>query len=237
MKKYFIFVLLVVAGLALVSCNKGKDQNNPENSQETPQNNPQDSTETNSYPYLTLSDITPFQLLSLSDAETKLTQMGFIGGYTGKAEVYEKYAYSKGNDSLFLVLDSTNIVNEVVYLASKGILPDSAKGWLKHIPEKIKVAANIAQLIGSSEVPFYIGSSMRKTTQNYADYLIMVNNLVPEGDVYAEWYLQKPDSIDGYYYAAGIHYKYTKNKDRAYLAAAVYKNIVNKPEPVDPTDE
>ena len=225
MKNYFLFAIMVSL-FAFSGCN----QNTPTNPSGDNDGGNGGSGDISSYPYLTLGDITPLQLLSLSDAETKLTQMGFAGGYTGSANLYEKYTYSKGQDSIFLLLDSTNTVNEVVYLASKGIEPDSAKGWLKHIPDTIKVPANIVQLTGDSEVPFYIASSMRKSAQNYANFLTMVDNLEPEGDVFAEWYLQKPDTFKGYHYSAGISYKYTKNKDRAYLAVAVFKDT-NKPEP------
>ena len=81
MKKYFVFILLVFAGLALVSCDKGKAQNNPENSQENTQTNPQDSTEINPLPYLRVDDLMPLQMISLRLAEEKLAERGYEGGW------------------------------------------------------------------------------------------------------------------------------------------------------------
>ena len=61
MKKIFLYAMIAFVSIALMSCNKDK-------------NNVDDPTTENPYAYLRLSDITPLHMISLAKAEEKLRQ-------------------------------------------------------------------------------------------------------------------------------------------------------------------
>ena len=247
MKKYFIFILLVVAGLALVSCDKSKDQNNPENAQENtqndPQTNPQDSTGSNPYPYLRLEDLSPLHLLPIAKAEETVTKMGFKGGWqTKNGEGFYLYVSDSKTDSIFLETDSAGIVHIISYQASKGVLPSDAKGWLGHIPEQIILPEKAAQLTGQSILAFFDSYVDLPQGENhcmeYKDYIAKLQDLSTGCLVQAVWGSPIPENHpDGYYGQVIMVYDYTNNKDFVILMLSTFYHKQREPEPViDPTD-
>ena len=252
MKKYFIFVLLVVAGLAIVSCDKGKDQNNAENPQENPQTNPQDSSKTNPYPYLRYTDLEPLLHISLSTAEEQLAKMGYKGGYQsytyyedGKQYTENRYLYlpEDKKDSVMLFPDSEGVVAGISYNASRGVIPSEAKAWLIHIPEKIVIPQRLVKLVDVSELPFTLMREWSKDEircSTYSEYLDAINNKLASGMFIDAWWGAPvaPSAPAGYYGMVAMRYKYINNTDWSNLSIEfAYHEPKNDPEPVDPGEE
>ena len=252
MKKYFIFILLLVAGVALVSCDKGKDQNNAENSQENAQTTPQDSTETNPYTYLRVEDLKQLQLISIADAEAILTKMGYKGGWQTYKDPdgheKEDYLYTSvdNRDTIFLFTDPTFGVYFVHYKASKGVVPSEAKAWLTHIPENYPLQEKAKQISGLSDIPFSAAHLMGPTEDvhiqcsTYDEYLKNLNNLSSGMVVDVRWgsYLVPSDWPTGYYGGVSMDYTYKNNRDAAELVIGFrYHEHVDESGPVMPGDE
>ena len=252
MNKYFVFILLVFAGLVLVSCDKGKDQNNAENPQENPQTNPQDSTEINPLPYLRVDDLMPLQMISLRLAEEKLAERGYEGGwqtYTrcddGKLHEQQNYLYFSEDkkDSIVLYPNSEGLIEGVEYYSSRGVVPSEAKAWLTHIPEKVNIPEKIAEIVGREEIAFNFMQESGKNNiecSTYSEFLETIKNLSSGMFILAAWGEVVPRTAPSGYYGGfiAIKYSYSNNVDAAYLSLSfAYHEQKNDPEPAGPGDE
>ena len=257
MKKYFLLILLLVAGLALVSCDKSKDQNNPADpqgsAQTDPQTNPQDSLNPSPFVYLSYAELEPLLMISLSKAEENLAKMGYKGGFQsytyyedGKEYKEDRYLYTSEDkrDSVILFPNSEGMIEEISYNASKGVIPSEAKGWLTHIPEKIPVPQRISEVISYTEVPFLLMREWVKDEifcQTYSDYLDVINNQLASGMFIDAWWGSGPvptTAPSGYYGGVYMRYKYINNEDWANLYIGFYYHEKEDyPEPIMPGDE
>ena len=252
MKKYFIFIILLVAGVAFVACDKGKDQNNPDNSQENTQTNPQDSTEKNPYPYMRYADLEPLLMISLSKAEEHLAKMGYKGGFQsytyyedGKQYKEDRYLYTPEDkmDSIMLFPNSDGIIEEISYNACKGVIPSEAKAWLTHIPENVTIPERIAKIVGENEMAFMLMREWEKDEikcSTYSEYVDAINNKLSSGMFIDAWWgkMVNPSALSGYYGGfMAMRYKYINNVDWANLGISYKYHTQREPEPVvDPTD-
>lgn len=232
MKKYFIIILLLFVGLALVSCDKGKDQNNAENPLENPQTNPQDSTESNPYPYLRLQDLSSLHLITLSQAEAILKEMGF-------SDKDEKYIYTSSDKKERIVggLNSDGLVEGLSYVASKGIAPNDAKKWLIHISENVTLP-KYKRSIPFAGAYFYdrveedpkIEEEPKYIAKTYSQYIGLLENLASGMRVEVFWEEDNIPEDESVGYSVAIIYRYGNNIDQAILSIASLHRI----EPVEP---
>ncbi len=205
MKKLFTYAIIAFAGIALMSCNK--------------QNNPDDPTSDNPYPYLRVDDLMPLEMISISEAETKLVKMGFNGGwqtymmYGGQDQGY-LYTSADKKDTILLRPNSEGLIKAVTYIGSKGVIPSEAKSWLTHIPEKIKLSESLSEIMGVTEYTFAYANHAdgQETYKTYSEYIGMLNNISSGMFIAAVW-----GTIP---YAPGgvaMYYDYRNNIDQATL--------------------
>ncbi len=216
MKKNLLFVLFAFTGLLLSSCNN--DQNNPEtdkNNQTTPQ------TDTNPYPYLRVSDLMPLELMTIAQAEAKLAEMGYKGGWDATKKGYI-YLSSDKNEKITLGHTSEFGVYQVSYEAEKGVIPSQASPWLKHIAEKVSLPAKAIEISGVKEISFSSGGcrgTKEISCPTYPDFLNMVSDLSSGMLVTGYWGapIVTNNYPTGYYGGIIISYEYEDNKDYAML--------------------
>jgi hypothetical protein len=211
MKKLFTYAIIAFAGIALMSCNK--------------QNNPDDPTSDNPYPYLRVSDLMPLEMISISEAETKLVKMGFNGGwqtYEMYGDQNQGYLYTSADkkDTIILNPNSERLIKEIYYIGSKGTIPSEAKSWLAHVPEKIKLSASLSEIMGVTEYTFVVGgdgSNGQEICETYSEYIGMLNNISSGMFINATWgtYPHAPGGVV-------ITYEYRNNIDRATLVLGYY---------------
>lgn len=212
MKKIFLYAMIAVSGIALMSCDKDKD-------------NAEDPKTDNSYPYLRLTDLTPLHLISLSQAESKLKDMGFkSNGYSNEEDGYIYYSADK-KETIVFGLNNVGETEAVAYIASKGIMPSDSKAWLSHIPETTTLPKyeiplpfggySIAK--GSEEPQFY--------ENNYAEYVNAINNITKGMSVNAIWGEKEVPEDATVGYSVGIVYSYEDNVDQAILSIACSHRI------------
>ena len=224
MKKIFLYAMIAFVSIALMSCNKDK-------------NNVDDPTTENPYAYLRLSDITPLHMISLAKAEEKLARMGYNGGwqkYISDGETYEAYLYTSVSkkDSLFLSPDADGIIESITYFAkNKGVIPSDAKGWLTHIPASVTIPT------WKDSLPFQ-GAGVGNVECNdgaYSQYVSALDNLVSGMDVTAIWGdpMVGGNMPTGDYCGIFMSYYYMNNEDCAYLVLSV-EHHVQQGEPESP---
>lgn len=238
MKKIFMYAMIAFVGIALMSCDKDK-------------NNADDPKTDNPYPYLRVDDLMPLEMVSISQAEEILAQMGFKGGwrtYTiyidGKSYQQEDYLYfSKDKqDSILLFPNSKGLIQEVSYNASRGVIPSDAKAWLTHIPEKVSIPERIAKIVDREDISFLLMREWEKDEifcQTYSEYLEAIKNL-SSGMFIDAWWGSGP--VPNYYptgYYGGIYmrYRYVNNTDWANLYVGFEYHEQNDNEPIMPDAE
>lgn len=206
MKKIFKYAMIAFVGIALMSCDK--DKNNA------------DDPQTNSKEYLQLNDLTPLHLIPLSQAEAKLKDMGFkSNGYSNEEDGYIYYSTDK-KESIVFGLNSNGNTEAVAYIASKGISPSAAKAWLTHIPETTTLPKyeiplpfggySIAN--GNEEPQFY--------EDDYAKYVNVIKGLTQGMSVNAIWGEKEVPQDATVGYSIGMVYSYENNVDQAILHIA-----------------
>ena len=237
MKKIFMYAIIAFVGIALMSCDKDK-------------NNAEDSKTDNPYPYLRVDDLMPLQLLTISQAEEKLAQMGYKGGwqtYTayeeGKSYQQQDYLYFSDDkkDSIFLFPNSAGIIEEISYNASKGAIPSEAKEWLTHIPEIVTIPERIAKIVGREDISFLLMREWEKGEifcQTYSEYLAAIKNL-SSGMFIDAWWGSGPvpnSAPTGYYGGIYMRYRYVNNTDWANLYVGFEYHEQKDNEPIMPPD-
>lgn len=239
MKKIFMYAMIAFAGIALMSCDKDK-------------NNAKDPTTDNPYPYLRVDDLLPLQMISVSQAEEKLAKMGYKGGwqtYTiyedGKSYQQQDYLYftEDKKDSIFLFPNPEGLIEEIAYNASKGIIPTDAKTWLTHIPEKVTIPERIAQIVGRNEIAFFLMCEREKeeiVCKTYSEYLEAIKNLT-SGMFIDAWWGSSPmvatSDPSGYYEVIYMRYRYINNTDWANLSIEFKYHEQKEDKPLDPLTE
>ena len=232
MKKYFIVILLLFIGMVLVSCDKGKDQNNAEDPQENAQTNPQDTTGSNPYSYLRLEDLSSLHLISLSQAEAKLKDMGFT-------DEDEKYVYTSSDKKERIVggLNSEGLVDGLSYIASKGVVPNDAQKWLSHISEKVTLPKYIrsipfagANFYDSVEEDPKMEEEPKYVAKTYQQYISLLENLVSGMRVEVFWEEDNIPEEESVGYSVAMIYRYGDSIDQAILSIASLHRV----EPVEP---
>lgn len=235
MKRIFLYAMIAVSGIALMSCDKEK-------------NNAEDPTSDIPYPYLRVDDLMPLQMISISQAEEKLAKMGYKGGwqtYTtyedGKSFQQQDYLYFSGDkkDSILLFPNAEGLIEEISYNASRGVIPSEAKAWLTHIPEEVTIPERIAQIVGKNKIAFLLMREWEKDEifcQTYSEYLAAIKNLA-SGMFIDAWWGSGPVPISapsGYYGGIYMRYKYVNNTDWAnlYIGFEYHEQQV-LPEPTD----
>lgn len=218
MKKIFLYAMITVSGIALMSCDKDK-------------NNADDPTSDNPYPYLRVDDLMPLQMISISQAEEQLAKMGYKGGwqmYTtyedGKSYQQQDYLYFSRDkkDTILLFPNSEGQIEEISYNASRGVIPSEAKAWLTHIPEEVTIPERIAQIVGKNKIAFLLMREWEKDEifcQTYSEYLAAIKNLA-SGMFIDAWWGSGPvpnSAPSGYYGGIYMRYRYVNNTDWANL--------------------
>ena len=197
------------------------------------QNNPEESK--NPYPYLRLSDLAALHRVPLKNAEAKLAEMSYTGGwqkyYDVRNQAYEEaylYTSKEKQDTIILVPSTNGEIKMVNYIATKGILPADAKSWLTHIPEKASMQnwKDILDFMGGS---VYNYATKQEAGGNYSEYCKAVENITSGTMAQATWH---SESSTGYCYI-NLMYEYSNNTDFAML---VISSEVND-EPIDPDPE
>ena len=234
MKKIFLYGLLF-AFVGLLSACKN-DKNNP------------DEQDSNSYPYLRVSDLMPLELLSISQAETKLANMGYTGGWQkyidedGYQEEGYLYTSKSKKDTIVLDTDPEYGVVTVVYKASKGVIPSEARAWLSHVPEKVTIPQKAIEISGKQNLTFssawtrsLIDGEIIANTNKYSEYLEMTKDISSGIDFGALWGTLAIDSQwpSGYYGGALLFYSYENNRDYAAITIAFYHHEQNDNKPLD----
>ena len=155
---------------ATLTITRGEKQSSDD--KEDP-SNPNDG---KTYPYLTIYDLMPLHLIPLADAESKLMDMGYIAAgvqYFERSELY-RYQYTTTNNDTIALQTSVQkgIIEDVRYIASKGIAPQDAKEWLVHIPESLTLP------VQNRTVEFSGGyaSNLEEIVYNYRDWISFVRN-------------------------------------------------------------
>lgn len=230
-----MYAMIVFVGIALVSCDKEK-------------NNAEDPTSNNPYPYLRVDDLIPLQMISVSQAEEKLAKMGYKGGWQtymiyedGKSYQQQDYLYfSKDKrDSIFLFPNSEGIIEEISYNACKGIIPTDAKAWLTHIPEKVEIPEKVAQIVGKNEIAFLLMREWEKDEifcQTYSEFLESIKNLA-SGMFIDAWWGSGPvpnSAPSGYYGGIYMRYRYVNNIDWANLYIGFEYHEQKEDKPLNP---
>ena len=228
MRKIFLYAMIAFIGIALMSCDKDK-------------NNAEDPTTDNPYPYLRVDDLMPLHSLPIAQAETAINKMGYKGGWQQKGnETFYLYVSDSKNDSIFLEVDSEGIVNTVSYQASKGIIPSDAKGWLSHIPEKVALPEKISKLTQINELPFFVAGletpNDGKAYYTYQEYIKGLQNLSSGMEIIAQWGSGPvPNEYpSGYYGGITMLYSYRNGKDQAILMLYSFYHEQKEDKPIDP---
>lgn len=229
-------MLLCVATMSLVGCKNG-------------QNEPGNPTADNPYPYLRVSDLMPLELLPLSQAEAKLANMGYTGGWQtyidedGKSTGDYLYTSSDKRDTIVLDQDPKYGVVTVVYKASKGIIPSKASAWLSHVPEKVTIPQKAIEISGQKNITFSSawmrglkGGEMLDNTNIYSEYIEMAKDITSGVDFGALWgtLAISTDWPTGYYGGVMMNYSYENNQDRASITLAFYYHEQKDNKPLDP---
>lgn len=196
---------MVFAILSLAACDNDK------NKADDPQTN-----------YLRLSDLTPLHLVSLSQAESKLKEMGF----TNADEEYV-YTSSKQNESIVCELNSDGFIESLSYIASKGIVPKDAKKWLSHISENVTLPKYI-RTIPFAGAYFYnsVGEDPKMEeepkfiAESYQQYISLLENLTSGMRVEVFWEEDNIPEDESVGYSVAMIYCYGDNVDQAILNIA-----------------
>jgi len=238
LKKLFMYAMIAFAGIALMSCDKDK-------------NNANDPKTDNPYPYLRVDDLMPLEMIPISQAEEKLAQMGFKGGWKqeGNEEFYLYVSDSK-KDSIFLYVDTEGLVGKgvvttVSYQASKGVIPSDAKEWLAHIPETVALPERISQLTKANELPFFYAVNALPSLEEedvyytYQEYITGLQNLSSGMQILAMWGSGGvPNNYPtGYYGGVEMVYNYMNGRDMAILMLYGFYHEQDDNEPIMPEDE
>ena len=238
MKKIFMYAMIAFVGIALMSCDKDKN-----NADEPKTDNP--------YPYLRVDDLMPLELLSLSQAEAKLANMGFNGGLQkykiedGKYSDEYLYTSSDKRDTVFLGHDTQYGVVTVLYKASKGVVPSSAIGWLSHFPENITIPQKAIEISGQNNLPFSSAwtrnlrdGEIIANANTYSKYINLISDLTTGIEIGALWgTLGVTNSWpSGYYGGVIVYYNYVDNKDFAAIDIAFFYHEHKDLEPIMPPD-
>lgn len=211
MKKIFIYAMIAFVGIALMSCDK--DKNNA------------DDPQTNSKEYLQLNDLTPLHLIPLSQAEAKLKDMGFK--IDGQLDDDNVYISSDKKETIIFSVNEDGLVEAINYTANKGITPADVKGWLSHIPERVNLPkySRSIPFTGSYyyEVPMY--DEPKYSAETYQQYLSLLENLDSEMNVSAIWEEDNIPDNETVGYGIIIQYEYSDNKDTASLCITCMHRI------------
>lgn len=214
MKKILFYAMISFVSIAFMSCDNAE--------------NPQP----NSNSYLRIGDLTSLHLISLSQAETKLADMGFKGGLmSGEDDEVYHYTSLDQKESFYFTLNTDGFIETISYAASKGIEPKDAIKWLSHIPEKVSLPLwnYTIPFVGAS---FETKTSTEKTCGTYKEYTEYLNNLTSNVWVTAVWEIDEEtlsqDEKVGY--GVAIQYSYENNIDQAYLSIPCMHRV----EPSDP---
>ena len=235
MKKIFMYAMIAFVGIALMSCDKDK-------------NNADDPKTDTPYPYLRVDDLMPLEMVSISQAEEQLSKMGFLGGWQETGEYL--YVSKSKKDSIFLYVDTEGLVGKglvttISYHASKGVIPSDAKGWLAHIPEKVVLPERISQLTKANELPFFNAVTAippyedENAYYTYSEYIAGLQNLSSGMQILALW---GSGGVPNYYptgYYGGIEmvYNYMNGRDMAILMLYGFYHKQNDNEPIMPDVE
>ena len=164
MKKYFLFAVIAIVSIVLVSCENGLSQGK------------------NPYPYLRLSDIAPLHLISVSKAEILLPDMGFKND-----DVSDRHVYFSQDKLEYITCDvnADGLIENIGYVSLKNAALTDAKKWLAHFPENAKLPNY------SKSIPFYHGNYFGGESvvglDSYVNYLNKINDFtIGELEVY--WY-------------------------------------------------
>ena len=235
MKKIFMYAIIAFVGIALMSCDKDK-------------NNADDPKTDKPYPYLRVDDLMPLEMVSISQAEEQLSKMGFLGGWQETGEYL--YVSKSKKDSIFLYVDTEGLVGKglvttISYHASKGVIPSDAKGWLAHIPEKVALPERISQLTKANELPFFYASTAIPSYEDenayytYSEYIAGLQNLSSGMQISAAWGSGPvPNNYPtGYYGGIEMVYNYMNGRDMAILMLYGFYHKQNDNEPIMPDVE
>lgn len=235
MKKIFMYAIIAFVGIALMSCDKDK-------------NNADDPKTDNPDPYLRVDDLMPLEMVSISQAEEQLSKMGFAAEASAIGEYL--YVSKSKKDSIFLYVDTEGLVGKglvttISYQASKGVIPSDAKGWLAHIPEKVTLPERISQLTKANELPFSNAVTAippyedENAYYTYSEYIAGLQNLSSGMQILAMWG-SCGVSIDyptGYYGGIEMVYNYMNGSDMAILKLYCFYHKQNDNEPIMPDAE
>ena len=157
---------------AKLTITRGEKQSSDE--EEDP-SNPDDG---KTYPYLTIYDLMPLHLIPLADAESKLMDMRYTAEgvrYPEQSNLYFYYT-TTNNDTITLFTSAQDgIVEDVMYIASKGIAPQDAKEWLMHIPESLTLPIQERTVEFSSGYAYNFDLE-EEVVYNYRDWISFVRN-------------------------------------------------------------
>ena len=207
---------MAFAVLTFPACDK--DKNNAEEPQ------------TNQHEYLRLDDLTPLHLISISQAEAKLKEMG----YGNKEKDGESYIYTSSDkkETIICALNSDNLAEAISYIASKGVSPSDAKAWLSHIPENVSlpkysrsIPFDVAEYYDSPKEDPKLTEEPKFVAKTYQQYINLLEELHSEMRVSASWEEEDIPETETVGYGVQMAYSYGDNVDQAILSITCHRKI------------
>ena len=217
------------ANTATLTITRGEKQSSDD--EEDP-SNPNDG---KTYPYLTIYDLMPLHLIPLADAESKLMDLGYTAEGVRYYEQPNLYFYdytTTNNDTITLFTSAQDgIVEDVMYIASKGIAPQDAKEWLMHIPESLTlpVQERTVEFSGGYAYNFDLEEEV---VYNYRDWISFVRNHNYDNiTTEAVWgNVPEPEAGD---HVVSMGYYYRNNIDGVSLCIAQVREVSMPPGGID----
>jgi len=188
----------------------------------------------NQHEYLRLSDLTPLHLISISQAEAKLKEMGY--GNKEKDEELYIYTSSDNKERILCALNEDNLIEVIGYVASKGISPSDAKAWLSHIPANVSlpkyarsIPFDVAEYYDSPKEDPKLTEEPKFVAKTYQQYINLLEELHSGMRVAASWEEEDIPETETVGYGVQMAYSYGDYVDQAILSITCHRKYVVEP--------